>query len=303
MDDGNHVRPPSGNTPASDRRAAVVSAVDVLAMLRRHYLPEGRPAGGLFAPEIGSPNGTRRADLIWLPTTVTGGASRWGPALVGHEVKVSRADVLTELSDPTKADPWMRYCTAWWLVVADPALVAGLDVPPTWGVMAPPSGRRTRSMTVLRPAPELHPAEQTPAVARLLAWEMGRAERAASSLENDLRWKTRRVAELEDEVRLLRLSGAGKPGRDFEEVAAIVAAVRNRMPDAGYLYVDADRASIVEGICDLEAVRGAAKDAQQQLEAVLRQARQIVDPFRNTWGPLADLVKRTGRLAAEREAS
>jgi hypothetical protein len=156
------------------------TANDVIAILRRHYLPDGRPPGGVFAPEVESPCGRRRADLIWLPTT-TGARG-----LVGHEVKVSRSDILAELSDPTKTDPWMRYCTQWWLVVSDPALVDGLDLPATWGVMSPPSGRRTRTMTVVRPAPGLCPLEPGRGMARLAAWMLHRHTAAEERMRRDL---------------------------------------------------------------------------------------------------------------------
>ena len=33
----------------------MTTSSDMLAMLRRHYLPESRPAGGLFADEIARP--------------------------------------------------------------------------------------------------------------------------------------------------------------------------------------------------------------------------------------------------------
>lgn len=142
------------------------TAAAMIAMLRRHYLPdESRPAG-IFAPEIQAPGPTqRRADLIWLGCTAAAGSY-----LVGHEVKVSRSDVLAELTDLTKSDPWQRYCDRWYLVIPSLSLIDGLDLPDSWGVMLPPSGRRTRSMTVHRQAPVLHPAEQSPALRTLAAW-------------------------------------------------------------------------------------------------------------------------------------
>ena len=85
---------------ASDR---TTTARDVVAMLQRHYLPEGRPAGGVLAIEIGAPDGTRRADAVWAPFTIAG-----GDGLIGHEIKVTRSDVLAELADPAKADPWAQ---------------------------------------------------------------------------------------------------------------------------------------------------------------------------------------------------
>jgi hypothetical protein len=139
----------------------------MLAMLRRHYLPDETRPAGIFAPEIQAAGPVqRRADLIWLGCTAAAGNH-----LVGHEVKVARADVLTELADLSKSDPWQRYCDRWWLVVPHLSLIKGLDLPESWGVMLPPSGRRTRSMTVHRPAPALHPMEQGPALKTLAAWQ------------------------------------------------------------------------------------------------------------------------------------
>ncbi len=138
----------------------------LLGLLRRHYLPdEARPAG-IFAPEIQAPGPTlRKADLVWLGCTAAAGSQ-----LVGHEIKVSRADVLAELADLTKSDPWQRYCDRWWLVIPHTSLITGLELPDSWGVLTPPGGRRTRSMTVYRPAPQLTPAEQAPALRTLAAW-------------------------------------------------------------------------------------------------------------------------------------
>lgn len=56
-------------------------------------------------------------------------------AMHGHEVKVSRADWLTELRDPTKADPVKRYCTHWWLVVPDADMVKPGELPDDWGLL------------------------------------------------------------------------------------------------------------------------------------------------------------------------
>jgi hypothetical protein len=150
--------PAARTTAASDRTLTR----HLMALLERHYIARPDRPGGIFAAEIEAPGGGRRADLIWQGVTATSGTE-----LHGHEVKVSRPDLQRELDDPTKADAWQRYCDRWWLVVADPRLIDGLTLPNTWGVLAPPSGRRTRSMTVLIDAPALHPREKGPAICTL----------------------------------------------------------------------------------------------------------------------------------------
>lgn len=141
------------------------TAKDLEALLRSHYVPETKPPAGLFATEIQDPTGHRRADVLWVPMT---SAARG--QIVCHEIKVTRADVVTELSDPTKADAWLRYCHQFWLVIPHRELIEGLAVPVEWGVMTPPTGRLRRSMTVVRPAAQLKPVNPAPALAVITAW-------------------------------------------------------------------------------------------------------------------------------------
>lgn len=61
----------------------------------------------------------------------------WGRdkhAVIGHEIKVSRADWLAELRAPEKAEAWKRYCRRWWLVVPDEDIVRD-DLPKDWGLI------------------------------------------------------------------------------------------------------------------------------------------------------------------------
>jgi hypothetical protein len=153
-----------------------IAAKDMIAMLRRHYIRDEAHPAGIFAPEIAAPDYGRRADLIWQGVTAA------GRELVGHEVKVSRADLVAELADPSKAESWQRYCDRWWLVVPDMSLTEGLTLPGSWGVLTPPSGRRSRSMTVAVPAPTLTPQEQSPALLTLATWLHWRNHHAEARL-------------------------------------------------------------------------------------------------------------------------
>jgi hypothetical protein len=192
------------------------TAGSMLELLRRHYLPdESRPAG-IFAPEIQAPGPTlRKADLIWLGCTAA------SSELVGHEIKVSRADLLVELADLTKTDPWQRYCDRWWLVIPDPALITGLALPDSWGVLTPPSGRRTRSMTVHRDAPALNPAEQSPAlrvIAARLNWRL-------SHQRNQLDGARAHAEQAETELRELRTYSPPMRNPERDVVSRIVTAL------------------------------------------------------------------------------
>lgn len=60
-----------------------------------------------------------------------------GCAIHGFEIKCSRADWLTELKDPTKAEAFRPYCDYFWLVVADRSIVRLGELPSNWGLLAP----------------------------------------------------------------------------------------------------------------------------------------------------------------------
>ncbi|CPW68569.1 Uncharacterised protein [Mycobacteroides abscessus] len=118
----------------------VTTTSELLALLRRHYIKPGLDLpGGVFVPEVGG-NGSwgasARADAIYVGFTTSSGR-----ILVGHELKISRADWMNELNKPGKADQWADQCHAWYLVVNDPAIVKPGELPPGWGLMSPGPSR------------------------------------------------------------------------------------------------------------------------------------------------------------------
>ena len=130
--------------PASDRTITA----DLMARLNRHYIKPGQPLpGGVFVPEVGENGGWgsgRRCDAIYVGFT-----SSSGRMLVGHEVKASRSDWLTELANPGKADAWADQCHEWWLITV-PGVVRDGELPAGWGLMVP--GTSKTRMRVLTPA-------------------------------------------------------------------------------------------------------------------------------------------------------
>lgn len=83
----------------------------------------------------------------------------WKPReLHGFEIKVSRADWLRELKDPSKAEAFRQFCDRWWLVVSDRAIVRDGELPAGWGLMARDDADALR---VLTQAPPLTPVAPT----------------------------------------------------------------------------------------------------------------------------------------------
>lgn len=76
-----------------------------------------------------------------------------GNLLEGFEVKVSRADWLNEVKNPTKCLPSKQYCHKWWLVIADAKMVKDGELPDDWGMMAVENG----ALKIIKKAPMLEP--------------------------------------------------------------------------------------------------------------------------------------------------
>lgn len=89
-------------------------------------------------------------------------------AIHGVEVKVSRADWLRELADPTKAAAFKRNCHHWWLAVPDASIVRD-DLPDGWGLLVlGKAGLRAR-VAAPRLDPEPVPLALTMTIARAAA--------------------------------------------------------------------------------------------------------------------------------------
>jgi hypothetical protein len=129
----------------------------VLDLLHDRYNPLGHGNGPRYvcAEHVRSHAGfdpRRTADMIVQDLWPSKGLQ-----LIGHEVKVSRSDWLTELKAPEKAYEFRRYVHRWWLVVPDREIVRD-DLPDGWGLMAL-SGETLR---VVRAAPRLTPEPMPP---------------------------------------------------------------------------------------------------------------------------------------------
>lgn len=98
------------------------------AMRERHPPPEW-----LVAFEVQFPReegGLRFADAVAFDTRK--GA---GMAVHGFEVKVSRADWLSEVRNPGKSDAGRRVCDYWWVVEGEAGLVAPEELPHGVGLL------------------------------------------------------------------------------------------------------------------------------------------------------------------------
>lgn len=241
------------------------TAEQVAEALRRDLIRKPDQPAGIFMTEVGSPDGKRRADALYLPGV-------GGKGIVGYEIKVSRSDVLAELADPHKAESWKQYCIYWWLVVADASLVEGLEIPEDWGVKCPPTQANRRQFTVVKPAPRLDPHPLGPALGRIATvwayrqrdheWELRRAQTAYDA-------RNRRVSELEDKLRAAGVS-TGPPDVYHEMAANLWRALRER---GGAYLQNRD----IEEIADAVIEANGAIKMRRDIASVFEQKRNSIN--------------------------
>jgi len=76
----------------------------------------------------------------------------------GFEIKISRNDVLKELSYLQKSENIQKFCSRWWLVVGNKSIVDIAELPPYWGLLIPyGSGLRQAKAAPLQKAEIITP--------------------------------------------------------------------------------------------------------------------------------------------------
>ena len=126
-----------------------MTLAEIKAAIKARYAGEGYALAFEVRNQTGyGSNIVRYADAMCL-----GLWSSHGYYLQGFEFKVSRSDVLAELTNPEKAREIQKYCHYWWLVVGDAKLVSVDELPATWGLMVP----RGAGLAIKKAAPLMQP--------------------------------------------------------------------------------------------------------------------------------------------------
>jgi hypothetical protein len=186
-----------------------------------------------------------------------------------------------------KADPWAKYCIQWWLVVAHPTLVEGLSVPEAWGIMSPPSGRRRRSMTIVRPAPILKPGDTGPAWRRVAAWYEHRTTQRLSEAEYALERAKSDAEMLRRDLAQRDAAGIGRTDRRAATIGQIVHELDRQRTG----WDDPDVDQIVATILDVAKSQRLARRARDEIGWLIDEARRRSAPLDLVARDLADLLK------------
>ncbi|GAB4989565.1 MULTISPECIES: hypothetical protein [Mycobacterium] len=253
----------------------------LLALLKRHYIKPGADLpGGVFLPEVGMNGGWgagSRCDAIYIGFT-----SSSGRLLVGHGLKVSRADWLNELNTPGKADAWADECHEWWLVVPSPTIVQAGELPAGWGLMHP--GRSKTRMQVHKPATRKS-ADHRPSwdavrsiIARSDTLRATAIHEARAAARKEAEQKITEAVDAGVERRLARQPDAEDLQRKLKAVEAALGAEIDWVASEKGRTTWGDRVTLgqIETIAAAVRAYGAVETAAQALTAPWR------DPIRNT---------------------
>lgn len=261
-----------------------VRAVDLLARLRRHYLKPGPFPGGVFIGECGLNQQTtvqqRRCDAVYVGFTSTSGR-----LLIGHELKVSKADWMHELDQPGKADIWADNCHEWYVVAPTEAIVPPETLPHGWGLLVIDPRTKTRLRTVVKPIRVT--VEPSWVVVRSI---MARLDTLQVQAMSDYRRELQaQFAEDREKMRAeWQAAGATVDSRSIEEqtIREAIAIIRRAdrytpLPNA---------AELAAAAADLHKSQALARELRQHLARVIGDMQRATAPLDQVSRNLAELI-------------
>lgn len=108
----------------------VLRADQVEHAVRERYANSGNIVLSQVRNGVGFERSPRTADMLIVSTWPSRGLYA-----EGIEIKVSRSDLLKELSNPAKAEAIAKYCVRWHIACPE-GLTDGVEIPETWGVLS-----------------------------------------------------------------------------------------------------------------------------------------------------------------------
>ncbi|WP_233424663.1 hypothetical protein [Mycolicibacter heraklionensis] len=270
--------------------APTMTTRELMDRLQRHYIKPGAPLpGGIFLPEVGW-NGAAGGgcDAIYVGFTSTSGR-----ILVGHELKVSRADWLNELRKPGKADRWADQCHQWYLVVNDPTIVQDGELPAGWGLMVPgPSKTRMRVLVKAETKVDHTPAWH--AVRSIMARQD--TLRAEAILNGQRRADERARADIREQVNQEVGRRAGITP-EVQRARELVAVIHDR---CGYLPTDTEELAdaIVETLNGKRTLDDVKHLARNRLAAIKQATESLESSYQ-----YRELKRRLGEIARDERSA
>jgi len=201
-----------------------VTASDVKALLRTRY---AHPEWALCFEVANATGATQRryADAVAMNLFPSRGL-----ALHGFEIKVSKADFMSEIRKPEKSVDVQQYCDHWWIVAPASAVDESL-IPTTWGWLRVDGGR----LVSAKNAPKLEAKEmERPFIAALVR----RANAADADEVNKL--VAARVAGLREGDRERMEREVAIRTRAATEASETLKKLKDKLGDDGWRMLDDD---------------------------------------------------------------
>ena len=256
--------------PKKAKRKKPLTHGELIERLRKRYplpewvtLDEVQPGVGFDVP--------RRADMLALSTW----ASR-GLRLLGFELKSSRADVLRELGDSTKAEATAKYCDRWYLVCGRADLCHKDELPPKWGLIVPHGS----GLKLVSSADKLKPVEWPRGFVAMLL------RRAAGE---SIPQQERRQAF--EEGRKAGMKAAAYADNRYKELEARVLAFSKESGINLSVYTGHERMAETGRMVNL-MLNGGPEGYRRRLEVLAEQARKTADELTDA---LADPCPNCGQ--------
>lgn len=251
--------------------AGGMTSAELLARLQRHYIKPGPLPGGIFVPECGLNESVRqqRCDALYVGFTSTSGR-----LLIGHELKVRRADWRHELDQVDKAGRWADQCHQWYVVAPSTDVVPPDELPEGWGLMVP--GRsKTRLDVKIRARAYADRDPSWVIVRSVMARQDTLRAAAINRAHADAVVTARERAEREMRARVA--ASQGDAGRLQEKIQKIEAAIGCELRDSawsdGQLSFDelAQAVGLVRAVRPLEEAARAIEHRYQNPAVRLRE--------------------------------
>lgn len=253
----------------------MTTAADIRVLLRKRYK---HPEWALCF-EVANATGTyahRYADAVAMNLFPSRGL-----AVHGFEVKVSKSDFMSEVSNPDKSVAVQQYCDHWWVVAPSSAVDESL-IPKTWGWLRVDGTK----LVAAKPAPDLEAKPVTRSfmaalVRRANETDAGEVEkivagRVAALREHDSSHVERQIAErtrkgAEAITQLEDLKGKlGSDGWRMLDSDEIVRAVK--------LIQESGLTRTYSGLRDLErSMKVATKRLSKALDDVMGKQMELSD--------------------------
>lgn len=265
-----------------------VGTREVMAALRKKYSGQYDAAwsGGFYLEECGinGQGAQSRCDALYAGFTAASGRT-----LIGHEVKVSRSDWLTELKKVGKADFWFDNTHQWYLVTP-PDVVEDAELPHQWGHMV----LRGSQLRIYKQAPVRDVTPSWLAVRSMMSRaETLRAESVRNAVQEAREVVREQLRDLERQLfEAQALAGARGPGG--QKLARVIAEVDKRLAER-QVYDRLDEAATVElivgTVVDWRVTHEAHRQLMQSLQALIGDINRVAGGVRSSYGALGEILK------------